>query len=366
MQFGGRELCAATGARLLSARGIGRSLLCLRRLLIAGALMAGASFADPLPAPDSQPSRMASDTRCRASDVSVMTYNVAGLPWPLAKKGPDALTAIGKRLARLRARGCAPAVVVLQEAFSDDAKAIGRIAGYKFLVEGPYLRSGTWPRDAGTPDWTLGETAGTPVGSGLIVMSDLPVAEVRRAAFPQGACAGLDCLAAKGVLLVTLELPGGRNIMVADTHLNSKGASGAAASRTQAAYQRQADFLAQFLRESRDAEMPLVIAGDFNRGQRAERTHALQSALERLAGAPVLDGLRTCMIGAPAPATRSADARTIAQRARDMQYAINGTHGALRPVGADIPFGTESDGSMLSDHIGYTIHYAYVPGLLGS
>src|SRR3546814_6089793 len=71
---------------------------------------------------------------CSSDLLSVMTYNVAGLPWPLAKKGPEALHAIGERLSLMRARGCAPGVVVLQEAFSRDAKAIGRIAGYPYEI----------------------------------------------------------------------------------------------------------------------------------------------------------------------------------------------------------------------------------------
>lgn len=329
----------------------------LRYMLCVLALTAGASLADPLPSPVAmlETARHRPAQACERGDLSVMTYNVAGLPWPLAKKGPEALRAIGERLARMRAAGCAPAVVVLQEAFTAEARDIGRRAGYAFVVDGPYLRTG-----AAAPgierDWTLGETAGTPVDSGLVVLSDLPVLDISRAAFPEGACAGYDCLAAKGVVLVTLQLANGRTVMVADTHFNSRGASGASPARSLAAYRRQADFLARFVARNRPADMPVVIAGDFNQGKRPERAVALQSALGRLAGHPLPDALRTCITGNTA---HPADARAIVGRAKDMQFVLPGRAAGLIPTGSEVPFGTEPDGSMLSDHMGYTIHYRY-------
>lgn len=334
----------------------------LRYLLGAVALVGGASFADPLPAPDIALTSAAdpdeTPAACRVGDFSVMTYNVAGLPWPLAKKGPEALHAIGERLSLMRAQGCAPGVVVLQEAFSGDAKAIGRIAGYPYVVEGPYLRTGTAPKGV-ERDWMLGETAGTPVDSGLVILSDLPVLDVKRAAFPEGACAGFDCLAAKGVLMATLQLADGREVMVAGTHFNSKGASHASAARALDAYRREADFLASFVAANRTPGIPVVIAGDFNRGQRPARIAALDAAIARLGGQGEADALKTWLAGGPRPLTSPADAATIVRRGRDMQFTLDARGKALIPAGADIPFGTEPDGSMLSDHIGYTIRYRY-------
>lgn len=62
-------------------------------------------------------------------DLTVMTYNVKGLPWPVAWGRAAMLDAIGKRLARLRAHGRQPTVVVLQEAFTEDARRIADAAG---------------------------------------------------------------------------------------------------------------------------------------------------------------------------------------------------------------------------------------------
>ncbi|HKR91558.1 endonuclease/exonuclease/phosphatase family protein [Novosphingobium sp.] len=330
------------------------------RLIAAAALLAGALILRPLSAPGIELAALPNlpASACQGGDISVLTYNVAGLPWPLAKKGAEALHAIGERLAWMHARGCAPSVVVLQEAFSRQAKAIAGLSGYRFVVEGPNRRSGAWPNGV-ERSWTLGETEGTPVDSGLMVLSDLPVLNVKKAAFPEGACAGYDCLAAKGVVLVTLELPGGRKVLVSDTHFNSKGESYASAERTIDAYRREAYFLARFVAANRPAGAPVIMAGDFNQGQRAARIAVLQSALDGLAGHSPVDALRACAGADPQLLARSADARWITWRARDLQFVLNGKAGSLTPMGAEVPFGTERDGSMLSDHMGYTIRYRY-------
>ena len=223
------------------------------------------------------------------------------------------------------------------------------------------MRASAWSGAGEARSWLLGEAAGTPAGSGLVVLSDLPVLDVRRAAFPDGACAGFDCLAAKGLVLVTLRLPGGGRVMVADTHFNSNRASGAP-ERALVAYRRQAAFMARYVATNRVEEMPAVIAGDFNEGRRPPRVAALQSALARLADGPRHDALRGYMAERPGAFVHAQDAQTIVRRARDMQFVLDGTAARLIPVGTAIPFGTEADGSMLSDHIGYTMHYRYAVG----
>ena len=72
-----------------------------------------------------------------AAQLSVLSYNVHGLPWPLTTGRPKALRAIRDRLTAMRAKGDQPHLVLLQEAFSGDAKAIARTTGYKYVVNGP-------------------------------------------------------------------------------------------------------------------------------------------------------------------------------------------------------------------------------------
>jgi hypothetical protein len=75
--------------------------------------------------------------------LSVMTYNVHGLPFPIAFQRDPALHEIGTRLTALRRGGQQPHVVLLQEAFTTDAKAIAPLAGYRYVALGPE------PKDVG-------------------------------------------------------------------------------------------------------------------------------------------------------------------------------------------------------------------------
>src|SRR3569833_3219358 len=72
-----------------------------------------------------------------APTLSVLTYNVHGLPWPIASDRDSALEAIGGRLRLLRARGEQPHIVLLQEAFTDAAKRIAAQSGYPYAALGP-------------------------------------------------------------------------------------------------------------------------------------------------------------------------------------------------------------------------------------
>lgn len=328
-----------------------RLRLRLRHSLALCVLVAGASFAQPVVAPEQS---LPAPGAAVQADISVLTYNVAALPWPIAQGRPQALDRIATRLAAMRARGTQPGVVVLQEAFTAEAKAIGDRAGYPYQVQGPVLRDG--PGDP-NGDWYLAETSGSAVDSGLVILTDYPVVRVERAAFPEGACAGYDCLAAKGVLLVTVQVPGRGEVAIAATHLNSRKASGAPYERTHAAYGKQVEFLSQFLAARREA-LPLVVAGDFNRGDRPVRIAALAEGLGRLGPQREAFGLSVDRGGA---LSRSLDAAWIRRKARDMQFLFDGARMGIAPLSAEIPFGTEADGTTLSDHMGFTVHYRLSP-----
>lgn len=329
-----------------------RRLLRPRWLLACGALLGSVALAQPTAAP------LASLDLAQApalpGDFSVMTYNVKGLPWPVATGREEPLRLIGERLAQMRAAERQPTIVVLQEAFIDEAKAIGRIAGYRYRVEGPSVRD-----DTGTPasrkrTWYRGETMGSVLDSGLVLLSDVPISDIQRQAFPAGSCGGYDCLAAKGVLMATLTLPGGRKITVATTHLNARGASGVPADDADAAYAREADAMRAVL-SKRARDVPLIIARDFNRGQWATRTALLNRAVAALnGGKPPAEGLRTVMATEPAGFGARSDAQWIRMRARDLQFVVQGA-GQVTPIAGAVPFGIEPDGSSLSDHHGFTI-----------
>lgn len=342
-----------------------------RWLLTLAVFMGGAAWADTLHGPDIP--TMPLPMEAASADLSVLTYNVKGLPWPVAWDREAALREISGRLALMRQERNHPAVVVLQEAFTDEAKGLGDAAGYPYQVLGPYLRQergSAADATEGTPParrWYLGETQGTPLDSGLVILSDYPVLSVVRESFPDGNCAGFDCLAAKGILLVRLELPQGGAVEVLTTHFNSRGASKAPVKDSQAAYDAQARFLSDFVKRNHDRRLPLVIAGDFNMGKRPMRIATLFGQLENLpkAGGVVREALKARLDSRDPALDGSQDAATILRRARDMQFMLDGNRDRIQAVASHIPFGTEPDGSTLSDHLGFTIYYR-ITGALAS
>jgi hypothetical protein len=122
--------------------------------------------------------------------ISVLTYNVHGLPWPLAGNRETAFISIERRLTDLRAKGAKPHIMVLQEAFTDRAKQIGKNSGYAYFADGPGRDDPPKATTASAEDEFLedgsaqkDETEGKWTGSGLQVFSDYPIFRVKRMAF---------------------------------------------------------------------------------------------------------------------------------------------------------------------------------------
>lgn len=303
---------------------------------------------------------------------SVLTYNVEGLPWPIASGRPANLAAIGDRLKDLRSRGQAPHVVVLQEAFTTDAQAIGRAAGYRYVVNGPsadHAPPADVPADAivaksafaAAARWWSGETEGKMLGSGLQLLSDYPIVAIRRMVFPATDCAGYDCLANKGAMLVRVAVPGlATPVDIVTTHLNSRTASGVAKARADQAYARQVDMMTSFVERARDPRNPLIVAGDFNMGKTPQRRAVLFGRIAHrwnIAGT-VQDALgQAARDGLPMPQ----DAIASARRAKDWQFFAPGHAARLELAGIAVPFGREPNGDMLSDHVGYVAYFRETP-----
>ena len=88
-------------------------------------------------------------------EISVLIYNVCGLPWPLARgktsrdtddqgkripiagKRSTALKKIGDILGELRSHGAEPDIIMLQEAFISESAQIPQRGGYPNWVAGP-------------------------------------------------------------------------------------------------------------------------------------------------------------------------------------------------------------------------------------
>jgi endonuclease/exonuclease/phosphatase family metal-dependent hydrolase len=293
--------------------------------------------------------------------LSVLTYNVHGMPWPVAAERSSDLAAIGARLQRMRLAGTAQQVVLLQETFTADAQAIAARAGYRYAVVGPdhAADAGRASDDAAgqTAQWWHGEGVGTLLDSGLMILSDYPITAVRRMAFTANDCAGFDCLASKGVLLAAITLPGGQIIEVATAHLNSRHASGVSAARADSAWARQWESMRGFVAARRNPAVPLIIAGDFNVGRNAGRRAVLRHALASQPNDAAFTSALTTL--ARARAGWSTDLDRAIQRGKDWTLSIPGQSRRALPISAAATFGAGPDGAMLSDHVGYTVTYRF-------
>lgn len=295
------------------------------------------------------------------SKLSVMTYNVKGLPWPIALGRSSALMEIGRRFRHLRALGKQPHVVLLQEAFIPEAKALGAIGGYPYMVTGPQPRdSSAVPTPTLDQDfrarlhWGKGEGEGKWVDSGLVILSDYPIVATAKMAFPQDACAGYDCLATKGAVLARIKVPGVETpVTVVDTHLNSRHASGVSTQRANQAYAWQVGALRQFVAKQVDPESDVIFGGDFNLGHDTDRLAAASRDGGLLPGSQ--EAIAT--IGGRADTRSDTDFGLVRNRAKDKEYFRAGKGAHLQLTGFDIPFGVDEGGFSLSDHLGFVADF---------
>jgi endonuclease/exonuclease/phosphatase family metal-dependent hydrolase len=302
-----------------------------------------------------------------AVEISVLTYNVKGLPWPLRNDLEEgdtgrAMAAIGHHLGRLRAEGRAPNIVVVQEGFADETALIGMNGGYRYAVAGPRGDDAGEPANAddmalaAEASWTRAETQGPLLNSGLYAFSDFPLTVVKSRPFGRYACAGYDCLAAKGVLALAVDIPGLPVPLYALTlHLNAGArTAGVPEPRAVAAHRLQINRFAQIL-ESLDPANPLLIGGDFNVKQDTKRQ---SFADERLGRGKLVavhhrcrDELETCSPGYPA----RPDSHWL--EPRDIQVVRAGVGVRIQPLSSEPMFADPLTGGMMSDHIGYLVRY---------
>jgi endonuclease/exonuclease/phosphatase family metal-dependent hydrolase len=292
-----------------------------------------------------------------AGPLSIMSYNIKGIPWPVAAGREEAISAIGQRLAAMRSTGGQPRVVLLQEAFGEAANSLGEAAGYRYVVTGPQVSSSHEPQPLGQAfaegaQWLKGEGSGSLINSGLAILSDYPIIAVEGYAFPEGACAGFDCLAAKGVLVAWIDVPGaGEPIAVVDTHLNSRRSAHVASERADRAYAWQVAAVREFLSAVLPSATPVIFGGDFNTGDVPARLAAVSQPL--IEGTQI-DGLHSVLNAGGVIAGSQDEAQRIVERNKDKILFRDGLSVALRPQRAWVPFPVTSQ-QPLSDHAGFVI-----------
>jgi endonuclease/exonuclease/phosphatase family metal-dependent hydrolase len=341
-----------------------------RKSMIAFAVAALASTGmAPAASDPSLPLGIAAGAALGPGRLSILTYNVEGLPWPAVSDRPANLARIGATLAALRAAGRAPQVVVLQEAFTQDAQDMARQTGYRHMAFGPASLDPqpTMPRYALPGAVLMGEGLGTPLSSGLILLSDYKLTHVRRTPFPAGACSGYDCLANKGILSARLDIPGlARPIEIVTAHFNSGHPSGQPEPVNRIAFTRQLEALGRFMdQDRRSGAIARIYAGDFNIGHSPGRLTALLGYIRKRKGIAAAALGKDKRVGLCRTAPRQClqgvalGANVPLVHTNDWQFLTPSRDVTLFPVAREILFGRDKAGRMPSDHFGLNVIYQF-------
>lgn len=313
----------------------------------------------PLPAARALPITVDPETGEHSIELSVLTYNVAGLPWPQR-------TGTGRAMERIAAAWAEtfpddpPEVLLLQEAFVPSATRLPLEIGYGNVVRGPRRLDKPEPR----PDRASrafrqerrlfkGERLFVVVGSGLVAATDLAVTDNTNQPFGRHSCAGYDCLANKGAMLLEIALPGmPEPLFILNTHLNSRPASGVSDERSFYAYRRQVAELRELLDRKWAGRGPLIWAGDLNARGNLERFGFQQERLPgELAHRYCADNPAHCAVEI------SWDNDEPWLDTQDLQGFLDGTWVGIKPVAIAARFDAPVDGRQLSDHDGLEVRW---------
>ncbi len=321
-----------------------------------------------------------SESGIASMEISVLIYNVAGLPWPIGcgKKSRQtdangeripiacnrsaAVKKIGDMLGEMRKQNADPDIVLLQEAFLSVSAQIPERAGYPNWVAGPDRGDlGPTHSDRASEKFISqrrfwkGEKVGKLQSSGLVLASNFPIIELSNNPFNQWECAGFDCLANKGMLVVELEVPGLPDpLAVATTHFNARGASGVSNERALAAHNLQVDDANEFLENLDRDNIPFIWGGDLNMRHADDR---IEYFVERSAGtlnevsSYCVDPTTDCEVRI------NWESDTPWYDSQDLQGWVSGNRVSIEPIRVETVFDEALDGFMPSDHNGLLVYY---------
>jgi endonuclease/exonuclease/phosphatase family metal-dependent hydrolase len=315
-----------------------------------------------------------------STEISVLTYNIAGLAWPVAcgKKSrqtdangeripiacdrAEAIVAIGDTFAEFRQQGKEPDIVFLQEAFIAASEEIVQRGGYTNWVTGPGREDvGPEYSERASQEFLLaralksGEKSGKRLSAGLLIASNFPISESFNHAFYQWECAGFDCLANKGVAMARIAIPGVPGFLeVVTSHFNSKGASGVSLDRSFEAHKLQLASTREFLKNTADYSMPGIWGGDLNMRHSDERLeNFVKGANKNLneVSSYCVENPDRCDIGI------DWQSDTPWYDSQDLQGWDSGDIVKVEPVRVEQAFNEPVNGIMPSDHNGFLVTY---------
>lgn len=320
------------------------------------------------------------ETGIASMDISVLSLNIAGLPWPLAcgkrsrqtdardERIPiscnraDAVVAIGETLGDLRQKGIEPDIVFLQEAFISASESVVTRGGYSNWLSGPGREDKSQKySDRASKEFTdarsfrSGEKFGKRLSSGLLIASNFPVTHRFANPFYQWECAGFDCLANKGIVLAHIQIPGlPQQLEVITTHYNSKASSGVPLERAHFAHKLQIAATGEFIENTSNYDLPIIWGGDFNMRHSGER---IGNFLDRF-GEGINEVSSHCLEH-PQRCDVKIEWETDSPwyETQDLQGWNRGSQVNIEPIRVEQAFHQPVNGEMPSDHNGLLVFY---------
>ncbi|TCD02037.1 hypothetical protein EYB45_10150 [Erythrobacteraceae bacterium CFH 75059] len=302
-----------------------------------------------------------SDDGIASTTITVVNYNVAGLPFPVRRGTGTAMARIADAMTASWNGDGRPDLLLLQEAFVPSASRLTFAAGFANHVRGPsaasrpsvvkpnresaeVLSRRIWRRGEGWPRMT---------GAGLALGTDFGIAAQVNEPFGPRSCAGWDCLSNKGVALTWVEIPGvPEPLLILNTHLNSRGSTGVSRERADLAHRQQVREMGDILARHWQGEVPLVYAGDFNTRNVPFRFDLKDERLPgELAHRFCFNHPERCRI------TMSWDSDEPWMDTQDLQGYASSRRIRVEPVAIAAEFDAPVDGEMLSDHDALRVTY---------
>jgi hypothetical protein len=319
-------------------------------------------------------------TGMASMEISVLDYNVAGLPFPIGcgkasrqtdEKGKripiacdrsEGVRAIGDALADLRVQGIEPDIILLQEAFIPAVAEIAGRAGYPNWIAGPGPNE-TGPKYSKRASESFiterrfwkGEKWGKRQPSGLLIASNFQISEQFNFPFYEWECAGFDCLANKGVMLARIRIPGLPDLLeIATTHYNAKKASGVPLERAHAAHRLQVDATLEFISQTSDYDLPMIWGGDLNMRRSEDRINYFVEQ-----SGPDLNEVSSHCLEHPDTCRMRIRNKSDEPwfETQDLQGWGSGKRVTVEPISVEEIFDQPVDGKMLSDHSGFLVVY---------
>lgn len=251
-----------------------------------------------------------------SDDLSVLSYNVWGLPSLLGTKRKE-------RFERLGATLNAYDVVALQEAYSDDIEILKQSSGFPHhfrLDNGSLLKT----------------------NSGLYILSKYPISKTASTTF--NSCAGANCLANKGILMVQVEHPKIGPVDVYTTHYQEDDTAKAKQIRINENNRVLQEFI---LRNA--SKHPVIITGDFS--SIPEQTE-YADLMKRMPLTDIFSKLNPDNPGYTLTPDNPMTGGEGTPKRIDYIFALQKTGVEVTPLESKITHQQPVDGVVLSDHYG--------------